>query len=546
MLSHIDSSVSREPVYSQMGLHAFFRFSIVVHLVGVFLDSFIPLYTIAWVSATSFAPWMSNLMGMLRLMWSSLFFCAPSFTSLSLPSFPLSLLQPLTHLKVVGAVWVLRRCAAFWKSRAFFMPIQPQFSQVPRCVVKPFMMYFESVDILSGQKGGVAFIAVITATSSPIWLDWGSPRTLIVWFLLSSKLYQIPLLHCASFFPLLKHALSVQTFSRGCLSWVLGSCWCLAGLFDILVGSVNILKHSARSPLLVIVGSKRIAPFVSLAIMFWSLLRFVRDRFPQWYPQWVGLSLGRIVSILFWASSAQASGLMQFSSLSTLHGWHQQYADGLWGSSWLGVLILTAVFINSATVQTQCFSSRHFAAGVLIAQGAVLMWYHVGSQALSWGVSLIAARLVLYFFAILTILVMLLFVGCAFSLCVGAFQLQRKGFIIACFMSPSGTDALMIRSVIMAYSSLFGKKLRQAFSHIISMASFLTSRSSRSSPPSVIGFCRVSFAILGEESSFYMKLLVTLFSVSSTSFGIPWAWDRNCVCPPITICVITFWPFRVG
>ncbi len=60
--------------------------------------------------------------------------------------------------------------------------------------------------------------------------------------------------------------------------------------------------------------------------------------------------------------------------------------------------------MSSATVKVQCFSIRHLTAVVLIALGSALRWYHAGSWALSWGVSLIAVRLVLNFLATLIIL----------------------------------------------------------------------------------------------------------------------------------------------
>src|SRR5216683_6868657 len=61
-----------------------------------------------------------------------------------------------------------------------------------------------------------------------------------------------------------------------------------------------------------------------------------------------------------------------------------------------------------------------------------------------------------------------------------------------------------------------------------------------------MGFLRVSLAILGDELSSQIKFFIILFRVSSVSFGIPWAWVRNCVCPPTTICIIIFLPLRVG
>jgi hypothetical protein len=91
-------------------------------------------------------------------------------------------------------------------------------------------------------------MAFIMAVSSPIWFDWASPGTLIAWFLSSSGPYQIPLPQHMFFFLLLKHAPSVKTCTRGCLSCILGSWWRLAGSFDSFVGSVKILKHSCYAP----------------------------------------------------------------------------------------------------------------------------------------------------------------------------------------------------------------------------------------------------------------------------------------------------------
>ncbi len=39
---------------------------------------------------------------------------------------------------------------AFLNRGVFFMPIQPLFSYCPRCVVSPFITYFELVDITNG------------------------------------------------------------------------------------------------------------------------------------------------------------------------------------------------------------------------------------------------------------------------------------------------------------------------------------------------------------------------------------------------------------
>ena len=132
MLSHIVLSVSRDPVYSWMASRVFCKFSFVDCLIGAFLDSFIPLYVMAWVSVFSFGPYTSNSSGIVRSIGSSSSLFAPSFANSLLPSFPSFPLCPLIHWKVVGAVRSLRRWATFLKRGAFLMPIQPQFSHCPR------------------------------------------------------------------------------------------------------------------------------------------------------------------------------------------------------------------------------------------------------------------------------------------------------------------------------------------------------------------------------------------------------------------------------
>ena len=80
------------------------------------------------------------------------------------------------------------------------------------------------------------------------------------------------LLHFAFLLLLLKQALSVYTSVVLCL-WLapLDTSHC-AGILDILSGSVKTWKHSVRSFLHVIVGSKRISPLFSLVAWFWSFL----------------------------------------------------------------------------------------------------------------------------------------------------------------------------------------------------------------------------------------------------------------------------------
>ena len=116
------------------------------------------------------------------------------------------------------------------------------------------MMYSESVTITSGVKCGMAWMAVIVATSSPIWLKCLFPGVCIALFLWSSWLNHIPASLWAFCLLLLKHTPSVYILT---LLWRLFvaciTCLC-AGFFAILSGSVKIWKHSARFFLLVSVG----------------------------------------------------------------------------------------------------------------------------------------------------------------------------------------------------------------------------------------------------------------------------------------------------
>ncbi len=278
-LSHIDPFVSRQPVYLWMASHVIWRFLSVVGRAAGCLDSFMPLYARAWVSEFSFAPCVSNSTGIDRSIQSSISFTAPSFARWSLPSLPLILSCPFTHLKVVVAVHFLKRWAAFLKRGVFFISIHPLSSHVPRCVVSPLMTYFELVSISSGWKVGVASTTVMTATNSPVWFDCSSPGTWSALFLLSASPYHIPLPLCVFSFPLLKHVPSVKIVCVECHWCILGSWWQLAGMFDILFRSVKILKHSARLFLQVIVGLNRIASLVALVVMLCSFLVLVRERF---------------------------------------------------------------------------------------------------------------------------------------------------------------------------------------------------------------------------------------------------------------------------
>ncbi len=69
----------------------------------------------------------------------------------------------------------------------------------------------------------------------------------------------------------------------------------------------------------------------------------------------------------------------------------------------------------------------------------------------------------------------------------GAFQVWRKAFILACALNPWGAVTSSIISVIVAHFGRSGDMLRYAFSHIISIASFWVLISSRLRPPFSIG-----------------------------------------------------------
>jgi hypothetical protein len=85
---------------------------------------------------------------------------------------------------------------------AFSIPIQPMSSHCFRCVVNPFITYFESVIILIGVSGLIDCRATRTAASSPLWLVCFVPGILSALFngLFSSS--HIPLPHTAFCLPL--------------------------------------------------------------------------------------------------------------------------------------------------------------------------------------------------------------------------------------------------------------------------------------------------------------------------------------------------------
>lgn len=195
-------------------------------------------------------------MGMFRDMVSGVSFCAPSFASVLLSSFPRKPAWPLIHLKIVGAILVFSRYAALLKRSVLLMPIHPLFSQLGRCSVRPSITYLESVTILSLRKFGVTSAVAMTAMSSPTWFDWCGPGTFIALFSLCSLPNHIPLLHFASTFPFFIHAPSVNTVILFVSRFIPLVRFLMAEVSVIFAKSVKMWKHSASESLQVIIGSK--------------------------------------------------------------------------------------------------------------------------------------------------------------------------------------------------------------------------------------------------------------------------------------------------
>ena len=99
---HMDSSVSRSPLYPGIVFLAVWRFLVVVFLGSRgFLISLIPWYAIACVIEANLAPWVSNSLGISRCRMSLFGLFAPSLARRSLSLFPWVPLWPLIHWKSV-------------------------------------------------------------------------------------------------------------------------------------------------------------------------------------------------------------------------------------------------------------------------------------------------------------------------------------------------------------------------------------------------------------------------------------------------------------
>lgn len=208
-LFYIAAFVSILPVNRSMALWVSCRFISVEFLGSTSFLSRIPLYAFTCVSVDSFAPCMSNSIGMSSSSASISCLFTPCLAKQSLSSFPMVPLCPFVYWKVILADWCLSVWAAFLNNMVFSMLIHLSFSQDSRWLVSLYMVYFESVTIFRGWYGRVTFAAAIIATSSPTWFDWATPGTLMARFLGFLCPNHTPLLLQAFCFPLFMHALSV-------------------------------------------------------------------------------------------------------------------------------------------------------------------------------------------------------------------------------------------------------------------------------------------------------------------------------------------------
>ena len=235
---------------------------------------------------------------------------------------------------------------------------------------------------------------------------------------------------------------------------------------------MNTLKHSAKLSLQVIDRSKIILPLFCFASRFLCLPDFVRDSLSG-RPCLMGLYLGCIRSIQVSASVTQLCGFQHPISLSFVQSWHMQAMLGRWSGYWVGCHTCAVILTKSATILTLCFHSRHFALELFRGRFSVATWYQAGSCARMYEVILIMVSLVLYFFAILSILLTSLFSLSAFGPLSENFHVCRSGSFLASSTSLSGSMVRIMWLVIIAHCWRDRVKFRYTFSHINSIASFL-------------------------------------------------------------------------
>lgn len=133
--------------------------------------------------------------------------------------------------------------------------------------------------------------------------------------------------------------------------------------------SVKMQKHSARSSLQVMVGSKIYSPWVSLAALFLSEHLFIKDRLP-WGAFRRGFSFGAMAFIHFWASRAHSLGSQHPLSLSMEQSSQIQSAFLVCVAAGSRFLSLADMLIRSTTLEASCLFNKHFDGVFLISWGA--------------------------------------------------------------------------------------------------------------------------------------------------------------------------------
>ena len=111
-------------------------------------------------------------------------------------------------------------------------------------------------------------------------------------------------------------------------------------------------------------------------------------------------------------------------------------------------------------VELPCFVRRHLDAAFVIGRLFEARWYHAGSCERNSIDSRMAARLVLYFFPVLSILIMSLLSSLERGPLSVASQVWRKGFFRARATVPGRAVAAIIKSVTTAQGGRDGEKFR--------------------------------------------------------------------------------------
>ena len=284
----------------------------------------------------------------------------------------------------------------------------------------------------------------------------------------------------------------------------------------------------------------------SLAVLFLCAPDFVSER-PSGASCLIGLYLGGMRLLLVSASLAHRCGFLQPFPLSIVHSWHLHSWVVLCIGNCNGCRILADIFIRSATLAMLCLYLRHLACKLFIGLCSSLWrWYQAGSWFRRCGVILMASMFAWYLFATLIILLMSSFRMDPLGPWRGIFHACRNGLSLTSSTGYLGVDANRIWSVTAAHCWRDAVKLRYTFNHMISIVSFHDSMSRRFNPPSLIRRCRVAIAIFGLVSCPHMNSLMSLFRAFIIVGGIPCAFVRNCMCPPIIAWTNKRLPFKVG